>query len=631
MNILKSHGRTAFALLLVACGGRIADTQGDLPGTPVDRDTAALLNGPAWPQWGQNQQHTGYLGVVGQAFKTTYLNYTYDPLVPTEVADADGDLLAHYMTPLTESDAVYMETKSGTYSPNTYATQTWGIVKFKWIGGQLVKQWQVDSDWKAIGSQNDFWEPVFHAVLANGFLYMPGANGTIVKVNKNDGSVVSRINPMSNADPNTWTVGPLTADKNGNVYYDVLRMAAQGSQAARPADEQLVSHKNPNGWKAPQGSYFYGRDALDSWLVKVTPTDAASSVSISVLVPDAPKKTDNCEGAFSGSQLPWPPSPDAYPSTGNCGTQRVAVSAAPAVGPDGTIYIITRSHYYSRYGYLVAVNPDLTPKWDASLRDRLHDGCGVPHSEGGQLEPNGSPNGCRVGANYGVDPGTNRPGGGRVLDDSSSSPAVAPDGSIFYGAYTAYNFFQGHLMHFDASGSFLNAYGFGWDTTPGFYAHDGTYSVITKDNHYGATGAFCWSGWGAPYNETYCPSDRDVASPDYPEGYFISQLSPNLKLEWQYASTNQQSCSRDASGNVTCVTDHPKSFEWCVNAPAIDAKGTVYANSEDGWLYAIGQGGTVKDKMFQQLALGAAYTPASLGTDGKVYSQNSGHLFVIGK
>ena len=32
------------------------------------------------------------------------------------------------MTPLTAGDAVTIETKSGTYSAVTYATQTWGVV-----------------------------------------------------------------------------------------------------------------------------------------------------------------------------------------------------------------------------------------------------------------------------------------------------------------------------------------------------------------------------------------------------------------------------------------------------------------------------------------------------------------------
>jgi len=79
------------------------------------------------------------------------------------------------------------------------------------------------------------------------------------------------------------------------------------------------------------------------------------------------------------------------------------------------------------------------------------------------------------------------------------------------------------------------------------------------------------------------------------------------------------------------VSDHPHSFEWCVNAPAIDAVGTVYASSEDGWLYAIAQGGAVRDKILQQHPAGGAYTPAALGPDGKVYSQSSGHLFVVGR
>ena len=67
-----------------------------------------------------------------------------------------------------------------------------------------------------------------------------------------------------------------------------------------------------------------------------------------------------------------------------------------------------------------------------------------------------------------------------------------------------------------------------------------------------------------------------------------------------------------------------------MNAPAIDSHGVVYANSEDGNMFALNPDGTLKKKIFQQLAIGAAYTPASLGADGKIYSQNDGHLYVIG-
>jgi hypothetical protein len=82
---------------------------------------------------------------------------------------------------------------------------------------------------------------------------------------------------------------------------------------------------------------------------------------------------------------------------------------------------------------------------------------------------------------------------------------------------------------------------------------------------------------------------------------------------------------------LDCVSDHPYGFEWCINAPAVDAIGNVYANSEDGRLYVIAQGGRKVGSLFTNLALGAAYTPLALGDDGRIYTQNDGHLFVIGE
>jgi hypothetical protein len=34
--------------------------------------------------------------------------------------------------------------------------------------------------------------------------------------------------------------------------------------------------------------------------------------------------------------------------------------------------------------------------------------------------------------------------------------------------------------------------------------------------------------------------------------------------------------------------------------------------------------------MFLRTAIGAAYTPLSIAADGKLYTENSGYLFVIG-
>jgi hypothetical protein len=559
----------------------------------------------SWPQWGQNTEHAGFLPLAGQSLQQILANIIYDANIPAELADNSGELLVHYETPLTDGNDVFMESKAGTYTTTSYATQTWHQNRFTWQGGQLVKVWTFDSDWVAPGNVFDFWEPVYHAALAGNFVYDPGAGGTIFKLNRADGSVAKRINPFgNNIDKNTFTVSPLTVDSRGNVYYNVIRIAA-GSKD------------------------FYSKDVVGSWLVKVAPDDTSTTIRYSTLLSQAtikgdpvPAGTDQCKVQFPDSQLPWPPSPAAVPPTITCGSQRAGMNVGPAIGPDGTIYTVSRGHFVSRYNYLIAVNPDLTGKWAASLRGHLNDGCNDGTVQGSVLPVDGAPGGCRVGATNGVDPGTNEPGPGRVLDDESSSPTVAPDGSILFGAYTAYNYAQGHLFHFSASGDFLNAFGFGWDSTPAIYQHGSTYSIVIKNNHY-TGGSYCGV-------DLFCPPDRTSSNPASPEAFFVTQLNHNLNVEWSFQNTNTFSCTRNSDNSLTCVSDHPHGFEWCVNAPVVDVNGVVYANSEDGNLYAINQGGSLKQRIFQQLALGAAYTPASLGPDGKIYSQNKGQLFVVG-
>jgi hypothetical protein len=360
----------------------------------------------------------------------------------------------------------------------------------------------------------------------------------------------------------------------------------------------------------------YGKDVVNSWLVKISSTGAASAAQFKDIATGELGPNDPCEVGFS-TPPPWPPSPTAVAPTIKCGTIRPGFNVAPAIGPDGTIYTIGRNHFVTRYGYLMAINPNLTPKWTASMHGILNDGCNV------QIPPNGTPGGCSVGATTGVAPDTNSLPSGRILDDSTSSPVVAPDGTIFYGSYTRYNYAQGHMLRFSSTGQFLNSYIFGWDDTPAIRSHGGTYSLMTKDNHYGDVGSYC-------NDDTVCPPDRNATNPGYPEQYFVTSLTPSLGVEWQYQNTNTLSCTRHPDGSVTCVSDHPSGFEWCVNAPAIDSAGVTYANSEDGNLFAINPNGSLKQKIFQQLAIGAAYTPASIGSDGKLYSQNDGHLYVVG-
>jgi outer membrane protein assembly factor BamB len=553
--------------------------------------------GQGWPQWGGNPSHTGAVATIGQPADKILARLVYDPFAAQEQNDplTGGNLLVHYQAPLVDGGAVYMEFKSGAYtSLATWQTQTWNEQRLDWVNGSLARTWTFRSDWKPIPYHLPpppfvpIWEPVFHAALWEDFVYVPGAGGTLYKLAKRDGSLLAHIRPFGRAvNPDVFLTGPITVDPNGNVYYAAVQL-----DPVHP----------------------WTMDAVNSWLVKVE-NGHVQRATIASLTPGAPRGPGRCPGTFDGQALPWPPTPDAVAPAVPCGSQRPALNSAPAVGPDGTVYVLTVAHLTDRTAYLLAVNQDMSPKWQASLRERFHDGCNA------LVPPNGTPGGCAAGARDGVDPAENKPGSGRILDASTASPVVAPDGSILLGVYTRYNYNQGHLVKFSARGQFLASYPFGWDDTPAIYQHDGTWSVLTKDNRYGGTGSYC-------DDDRLCPP---VRTPADPEAYYITRLDSDLVPEWSYQNTNMLSCTRGANGKITCFSDHPAGFEWCVNAPAVDGDGEVYANSEDGNLYVIDRDGKLRTRLFLNLAIGAAYTPVAIGPDGRIYSENFGSLFVLGR
>jgi hypothetical protein len=576
---------------------------------------------PYWPQWGRTPQHTGRVTIPGEPLNQKLADIVYDPFTTQEKDEnyplyGQPVLTAHFQATLVDGFSFYMLQKTGTYiscsphglwaegddcGPNAWNSLVWNVVRYNWTHEGPKAAWMYWTDWKPEPNATNYdqgygglsgWEPVFHPALANGYLYVPGAGGTIWKVNTATGQTVSHINPFGgiNINPaNTYVAGPLSVNANGTIYYNAVELNTNGN----PWDQN---------------------DVAGSWLVKVDADDSTATVTYKVLVPHAPPGTStNCEGTFfnlddGGASLPWPPSANAVPPTQLCGSQRAPINLAPAIAPDGTIYTVSMAHHDNQVAYLVAVNPDLTPKWAASLQYRLSDGCGVIL----QIAPQGvtnEPNSCRFGTTVGVDPTTNAMGSGAPTDLSSATPTVLPDGSVLFGAVDNYDFSRGHLFHFDAQGNFINSYTFGWDNTPGVYQHDGTWSIIVKDNHYGGT--------------AYCNFSNPVCTPVPSGPYYVSQLDANLNVEWSFQ-------------NTTFDNDHPNGYEWCVNAPVIDSNGIVYATSEDGHVYSIPQGNTGpftqwKQKIFLLEALGAAYTPMAIGDHGEEYTQNNGHLFAIAK
>ena len=552
----------------------------------------ASAQGIAWPEWGQNPQHSGNVSISGQPLQGKLSDLTFDPFVSQETAEGGGALLMHYQVPLVNGSNIYMEFKTGSYvpcnppasgqpfpcGPDAWGNEVWNEADLQWQDGQLTQVWNFATDWKPVPNSGTSpstrslggWEPLFQPVLVGQFIYIPGAGGTVYKVNQSDGSLVSQINPFTGSDPTKFVTSPLTADSVGNVYYNVIQLDVD--------------------WP-------WDNNAQNAWLVKITPDDTTGAVSYASLLPDAPTK---CLGAFGVKDpLPWPPSPTAKPAMVVCGLQRPPLNLAPVVSNDGTtVYTASRGHFNARGSYLLALNSsDLSLQWSMSLQQLLDDGCNV------LLPPNGQPGGCRTGAATGVDPTQNMPGSAILQDQASASPVVAPDGSILLGVSTAYNYDRGHLLKVSSTGQLQATYDFGWDSTPAIYPHGGSYSVVLKDNHYD-NGSYC-------SNPTWCP--RAPRGP-----YYVTQLDSNLVPEWKYQ-------------DATTGPGHPDGYEWCVNAPAIDTNGVVYGDNEDGNLYAIQQGGSPVQSIFMVRAINAGYTPVSIGGDGIIYAENAGHILPVGQ
>jgi hypothetical protein len=576
---------------------------------------------PFWSQWARNPQHTGRVEIDGQPLNKKHADIIYDQFVDQEKAEnynlyGEDVLTAHYQSTLIDGDSSYMLEKTGSYNscnpvgqwyygsncgPNTWNSMYWNVVRWDWQGGDPVHAWMFQTDWTPPRNATNIyigatgllgWEPVFHPAITSQYLYVPGAAGTIWKVNKLTGKSMANINPFAGITINTsqtYVSSPLSIDEAGDVYYNVIELA-----------------DTANPWQ--------DSDIAGAWLVKVRSDNSSSIVTYATLVPDAPPaQSTGCPSTFysliaAEASLPWPPTPDAVPPTQLCGSQRPPVNLAPAIAPDGTIYTASLAHRDNQVTYLIAVNPDLTLKWDVSMMHRFTDGCGVllPIAPEGVTD---MANSCRHGATVGIDPSTNAKGSGYLQDQASSSPVVLPDGSIVLGVTDDYNFGRGHLVHFDTQGNYLDAYTFGWDTTPAVYEHDGTYSLVVKDNHYP--------------EPAYCFFTNNPVCTAVPARYYVSQIDSNMNVEWSFQ-------------NSTIDATHPDGYEWCVNAPVVDKRGIVYLTSEDGSIYSVPQGhtGVFRDplqKLFLLEALGAAYTPMSLGEDGKEYSQNDGNLFVVGR
>jgi outer membrane protein assembly factor BamB len=544
-------------------------------------DNAALAPDPHcadWHQWGNNPAHTGESCATGQSLDRILADVVIDPLVPDEVADA-GDLIVHYQAPLVDGDRVFMVQKGGTYTPCVPETDPSMVCKHPedyhrfetqtW--SELGYAWQGDALVQSWRFDSDWVPPygrevVFHPVISGDRVVVPLSAGGVAIVDATTGKPLHTVRPFDHDD--TVFVSGALAELGGEIFYNAVKL-------------------DPN---APYDQ------PMQAWLVEIDGDGRAHKADYANLVPGAPR---TCYGVYDVSPDTPLPVIDAngmlvLPNQYPCGPQVPGFNQAPALAFDGTVYVATHAQFEARYSYVVSIDPGyFDVNWARSLRDLTHDGCDVLVQ-------------CGPGAPKGVEPYTGLAPAAEVTDDSTSSPVVLPDGRVLYGSWSFYNAERGHLFEFSRGGTVLASFDFGWDLTPALSTTNAGTRIVLKDNHYGEYGGV----------------DQGP--------YYLTMLDDALEPVWQYQSTNTESCARQPDGSVTCTADHPHGFEWCINAPAIDAAGMLYANSEDGNLYAIGPDGALRQNLLLGTAQGASYTPVVLDHVGRIYALNAGRMYVVG-
>jgi hypothetical protein len=279
----------------------------------------------------------------------------------------------------------------------------------------------------------------------------------------------------------------------------------------------------------------------------------------------------------------------AGPAAGDAAITRDSHSCAPALSNDeSTLYVVVKATSTENYGYLLALDTTtLSTSHSVFLRDPR----------------NGHAN------NAGI------------LDISTASPTVAPDGDVYLGIMgNPFNGSRGLSSAFSGDLAVEKTPGDSDGTTPPrspramvpSYTGNSTYLIFAKYNNY----AF---GDGDGINK-------------------IALLDPNATEVDPHSSSGGLVVMREVLTVAGPTPDDenpdiPNAVrEWCINAAAVNPPtNSILMTSEDGRIYRW----NVATNSLSQTArltkgIGEPYVPTVVGPDGVVYTLNGGSLFALG-
>ncbi|HYM12017.1 MAG TPA: Ig-like domain-containing protein [Bryobacterales bacterium] len=285
----------------------------------------------------------------------------------------------------------------------------------------------------------------------------------------------------------------------------------------------------------------------------------------------------------------------ALAATGDSNIGRDTHNSAPALSNDeATLYVAVKSASTETYGYLLGLNSStLATKFKVFLKD----------------------------------PRGNNANNATILDDSTASPLVGPDGDVYFGIFgNPENGSRGFLLHFSGDLSVEKAPGgFGWDNTAAVvpagmvpsYTGTSSYLLFTKYNNYANAGIDSGDGVNR-----------------------IALLDPNATQVDAHASSNGMLVMREVLTVIGPTPDQENRSaslplavrEWCINTAAVNpATNSIFMPSEDGHIYRWNVASNSLTQFLQLNAgIGEPYVPTIIGPDGTVFTLNGGTMSAVG-
>jgi outer membrane protein assembly factor BamB len=266
----------------------------------------------------------------------------------------------------------------------------------------------------------------------------------------------------------------------------------------------------------------------------------------------------------------------------------------PAIGADGTVY------FGSTDGKLYAVNPDFTVKWTSALSSGIR--CPAL-GEDGTIYVGGS----GTGNVFAVSPsGTTLWNTRTTFTWGVTTPVIGPDGTVYVGGDWGVA-----LLALDPATAQVR-----WTFSPGAY-WDGVAAAVAPGGHiFAITGSLTST-------RVYELEPDSGGVVNYWEFYAVTEpvIGNNSVYVWDRSTATLQSIPL-SGGNSHGIIGHTGENYL---APAISGSGDLYVPVRDT-LYILSSSGSVKSTVVLDASIS---TPPTIGPDGTVYIGADTKLYAI--